>query len=253
MTNSEFQKQPKISIVVAVFNGAKTLQQCLNSIIQQPYQYKELIVIDGGSEDATLSLIKEIQEHVSYFISEPDKGIYDAWNKALKKVSGEWIAFIGADDVFLPNALQSYADYINAHENERFEYISSRVNLVHGNRHIRTIGNSWNWRAFRRYMNVAHVGSLHNIRLYETYGAYDVSYKICADYEFLLRPKASLKAGFLDQATVNMSIGGASDSSAALIETERAKVTSGGRNKFLARFERKFAILRMHTRKRIWY
>ena len=244
---------PRFSVVVAVFNGAKTLQKCLDSIAQQSYQYKELIIIDGGSIDGTIDILKANQERINYWVSESDNGIYDAWNKALKKVDGEWIAFIGADDVFLPNALQSYADYINAHENERFEYISSRVNLVHGNRHIRTIGNSWNWRAFRRYMNVAHVGSLHNIRLYETYGAYDVSYKICADYELLLRAKDGLKAGFLNQPTVNMNIGGASDSAAALTETERAKVASGARNKLLAKLESLFAKFRMRIRKLIWY
>jgi hypothetical protein len=102
-------------------------------------------------------------------------------------------------------------------------------------------------------MNVAHVGSMHHKRLYKKYGMYDTSYKICADYEFLLRAKDKLRAGFLNMATVNMSIGGASDSAAALIETARAKVKSGGRNKLLAKFECKFAIFRMHVRNRIWY
>lgn len=244
---------PKITIIVAVFNAAKTLQQCLYSFTQQRYQNKELIVIDGGSIDGTLDLILENQEHIHYWVSERDNGIYDAWNKALKHTSGEWVAYLGADDTLLPNALQNYADFIHTHENEGLDYVSSRVNLVSGDKFIRTIGQAWTWDAFRHYMNVAHVGSLHNKRLYEKYGQYDISYQICADYEFLLRAKNSLKAGFLDIVTVNMSIGGASDSDAALIETERAKVLTGGRNKLLASFESKFAILRMHIRKRIWY
>lgn len=244
---------PRISIVVAVFNGAKTLQKCLDSIAQQSYQYKELIVIDGGSIDGTKDILKANQEQINYWVSESDNGIYDAWNKALKKVNGEWIAFLGVDDIFLPKALQNYADYIHAHENEKLDYVSSRVNLVNGEKFIRTIGQAWKWGSFRSYMNVAHVGSMHNKRLYEKYGEYDTSYKICADYEFLLRPKASLRAGFLDIVTVDMSIGGTSDSGAALIEAERAKITSAGKNKLIARFESKFAILRMHVRKQIWY
>ncbi len=244
---------PKISIVIAVYNGRNTFQQCLNSIIEQSYPNKELIVIDGGSTDGTLDLIKINHEHISYFISEPDNGIYDAWNKALNKASGEWVAFLGADDIFLPDALKYYVDYIAVNENEQFQYVSSRVNLVYGDKLIRTIGKPWSWQAFRRYMNVAHVGSLHSKKLYKIYGEYDVSYKICADYEFLLRAKSSLRAGFLNRPTVNMSIGGASDSAAALIETERAKIKSGGRNKLVARFERNFAILKMHIRKCIWY
>ena len=102
-------------------------------------------------------------------------------------------------------------------------------------------------------MNVAHVGSLHNKRLYEKYGNYDISYKICADYELLLRAKDGLKAGFLNQPTVNMNIGGASDSAAALTETERAKVASGTRNILLAKLESLFAKFRMRIRKLIWY
>lgn len=244
---------PKITIIVAVFNGAKTLQKCLDSIAKQSYQHKELIVIDGRSTDSTVDILKANQEQISYWISEPDNGIYDAWNKALKQVNGEWVVFLGADDIFLPNALQDYADYLLAHQNETFDYVSSKVNLVNDTKVIRTIGKPWSWNAFRRYMNVAHVGSLHNKLLYERYGVYDTSYKICADYELLLRPRARLKAGFLDIVTVNMRVGGASDSIAALHETERAKVVSGGRNALRARIENRFAIFRMHIRKSIWY
>jgi glycosyltransferase involved in cell wall biosynthesis len=253
MSDSTYKTPPKISIVIAVFNGAKTFQECLDSFTQQTYQYKELLVIDGGSTDGTIDLIIANQQHMHYWISEPDKGIYDAWNKALKHASGDWVSFLGADDTLLPNALQNYSSYLQTHEDEALDYVSSKVNLVSGDKFIRTIGKPWKWHAFKRYMNVAHVGSLHHKRLYEKYGGYDTSYKICADYEFLLRPKASLKAGFLNIETVDMSIGGASDSNAALIETARAKVTSGGRNKLIAKFESKFAIFRMYVRKRIWY
>lgn len=253
MTNPKLKSYPIISIVVAVFNGAKTLQQCLDSIINQSYQHKEIIVIDGGSTDGTPDVIKVNQERISFYISEPDKGIYDAWNKALKKVNGEWVAFLGVDDIFLPNALQYYADYILAHENETFDYVSSRVNLVNGEKFIRTVGKPWSWNTFRRYMNVSHVGSLHNKHLYRKYGVYDTTYKICADYELLLRPREKLRAGYVNVTTVNMNIGGASDSIAALHETEKAKVLSGGRNAMFANIEKRLAIFRMLLRKRIWY
>ena len=244
---------PLISIIVAVYNGEKTLQHCVDSINQQAYSNRELIVIDGGSTDGTVDLIKKNQSNISYWVSEPDNGIYDAWNKALEHANGEWVAFVGADDVFLPDALQVYADYLSAHQNETFDYVSSRVNLVKDNKLIRTIGKPWSWGAFRRYMCVTHVGSLHHRALYERYGLYDTGYKICADYELLLRPRASLRAGFVNIPTVNMSVGGASDSIAALYETERAKIVSGGRNPLMARIENRLAIFRMHIRKRIWY
>jgi glycosyltransferase involved in cell wall biosynthesis len=244
---------PKITVIVAVFNGAKTLQQCFDSIIQQSYPHKELIVIDAGSTDGSVELLKANQEQICYWVSEPDNGIYDAWNKALKHVNGDWVAFLGADDIFLPNALQNYADYLFAYQNETFDYVSSKVNLVSNNKLIRTIGKPWRWHAFRRYMNVAHVGSLHNKLLFEKHGVYDTSYKICADYELLLRPRAGLRAGFVDIATVNMSIGGASDNIEALNESEKAKVMSGGRNAFVCMIENRLAVFRMHIRKWLWY
>ena len=119
--NSKFP--PLISIIVAVFNGEKTIQQCIDSVAQQSYPYKELIIIDGGSTDRTVELIKANQDKVKYWISEPDGGIYHAWNKGLAQVSGEWVAFLGVDDIYLPTALQDYVDYLLEHQSIQLDYI----------------------------------------------------------------------------------------------------------------------------------
>ena len=95
------QSQPLITIIIAVFNGAKTLQQCIDSVAQQSYSNKQLIIIDGGSSDGTVDLLQANDQSISYWVSEPDKGIYSAWNKGLLKAEGEWICFLGADDYFL--------------------------------------------------------------------------------------------------------------------------------------------------------
>lgn len=248
-----YNKPPKITIIVAVFNGAQTLQRCIDSIVNQAYPHKELIIIDGGSIDGTVSLLNKNHDNISYWISEPDNGIYDAWNKGLKHLSGSWVAFLGADDVYLPGALQAYVDYLLEHQNARLDYVSSRVNLVSEGMLIRTIGQPWRWNIFKRYMNVAHVGSLHNKALYEKYGVYDITYKICADYEFLLRPRKKIKAGFLNVPTVNMSIGGASDGAAALDETMLAKASSGGRNVVMCYLESRLGLFKLYLRKLFWY
>jgi glycosyltransferase involved in cell wall biosynthesis len=244
---------PLISIIVAVFNVEKTLQQCIDSIVNQTYQNKELIIIDGDSTDGTVDLLKANLGKITYWVSEPDRGIFDAWNKGLKHSTGDWVAFLGADDTYLPDALQIYVDYIIANQNIKFEYVSSRVNLVNGDKLIRTIGRSWNWNSFRRYMNVAHVGSLHNKTLYEKYGTYNTACKICADYEMLLRPKAKLIAGFVNTPTVNMSIGGASDSALALREAMLVKAHSGGRSAVMCRLEYGLALFKLSLRKKLWY
>ncbi|MDA3897412.1 MAG: glycosyltransferase [Desulfobacteraceae bacterium] len=94
------QAKPKISIIVVVFNGAQTLERCLYSVVHQIYPCKELIIMDGGSTDGSVELLKRYDSQIKYWESKPDRGIYHAWNKALEHAEGEWICFIGSDDFF---------------------------------------------------------------------------------------------------------------------------------------------------------
>jgi glycosyltransferase involved in cell wall biosynthesis len=98
---------PLVSIVTVTFNAQEFLAQALDSIINQSYPNVELIVIDGGSSDDTLSIIKAREAKIDFWISEPDKGIYDAMNKGLELARGEWIGFKNADDWYLDDAIQN--------------------------------------------------------------------------------------------------------------------------------------------------
>ncbi len=89
---------PKITVIVAVFNGSVTLSQCIKSIYSQSYANKELIIMDGGSTDDSVKIIKDNSNRITYWESKPDRGIYHAWNKALSYAKGEWICFLGSDD-----------------------------------------------------------------------------------------------------------------------------------------------------------
>ncbi len=91
-----------ISVIIVTYNAAATLQQCLNSIFTQTYKAIEIIIIDGASTDRTKAILQENAQHISFWKSEPDKGIYDAMNKALKHVHGNWVYFLGADDELRP-------------------------------------------------------------------------------------------------------------------------------------------------------
>lgn len=91
---------PIVSIIVSVLNGKTTLQQCIDSVERQTYPNRELIVIDGGSRDGTLELLAENGGKISAWVSAPDRGIYNAWNKGLALAQGKWICFLGADDFF---------------------------------------------------------------------------------------------------------------------------------------------------------
>lgn len=93
-------KKCKISIVTVSFNAARTIEQTILSIINQTYSNIEYIIIDGGSTDGTVDIIKKYAERIAYWVSEPDKGIYDAMNKGIKIATGDWINFMNAGDIF---------------------------------------------------------------------------------------------------------------------------------------------------------
>jgi len=96
--------KPYISIVTATYNSALLLQRCIDSVANQTFKAVEHIVIDGASTDGTIEIIKNNKKYLSYWISEPDTGVYSAWNKAIPHIKGEWVLFLGSDD-FLANHL----------------------------------------------------------------------------------------------------------------------------------------------------
>jgi len=229
------KKTPTISIITVVFNGVQTLRATIESIMPQLNEDVEYIVIDGGSTDGTKDIIKAYASHLAYSVSESDSGIYDAWNKGLARASGQYIGFVGADDVLIHDALATYLDHIR--QQPKIEYWSSKV--IFGHMAGRVIGQPLRWDTFRRYMTVAHVGSLHRRDLYDRFGTYDTSYRIVGDYEFLLRAGCSLRAGFIDQVTAVMGDGGVSNIFAlrALAETARAKVERNATSLAAAKFD----------------
>lgn len=101
----------KISIIIATWNAAKTLRRCLDSIVSQLTDETELILIDGGSKDETNEIIDSYGDKIAVHVSEPDKGIYDAWNKGVMVAKGDWMMFMGADDVLLPDAIKNYMHF----------------------------------------------------------------------------------------------------------------------------------------------
>lgn len=228
-------KKIKISIITATFNSVAVIEKSILSVISQSFTNFEYIIIDGGSTDGTRQIIEKYKSHITYTISEKDKGIYDAWNKGLEKATGDWVMFIGADDFLVPDALQSYASFINETDTKSVLYISSKVNLLSQSGEVtRTYGWPWKWDSFKRVNLIAHPGSLQSMKLFKDYGQYDISYKIVGDYELLLRPKEKLNALFLNKVTVDVTEGGASSKIETFYELRRAVLNSKSINKALA-------------------
>jgi glycosyltransferase involved in cell wall biosynthesis len=227
--------QPLVSVVTAVYNGRLHLAGCIESVLCQDYPNIEHIIMDGGSNDGTVDILRQYDDRIGLWRSERDSGIYDAWNKALRETRGEWICFLGADDEFLPNAITAYMAL--AAENPGAEYLSSRIRVVHPSGYVKILGCAWTWKKFSRLMCTPHVGAMHRRTLFDRLGVYDTSYRIVADYELLLRAGHELKAAYMPDITAMMRAGGVGSSSMALAETARAKVVTGGRSKLLAAIE----------------
>lgn len=223
-----------ISIIVATYNADKTIEHCLDSIIPQKNDQVELLIIDGKSKDNTMKIVQKYQEYIDVLISETDKGIYDAWNKGIKLASGRWIMFIGADDCLKEDALQNYLEFLKLHDCDLVDYISARNEYIDskGNR-LMVLGEPYSWRRFRKYMCVAHVASLHNARLFQEVGYYDLNYRICADYELLMRKKNLLKVLFFNTIIAQMKAGGMSLSFEAIYETMKIRKLYSSLNPFI--------------------
>ena len=209
-----------ISIVIATFNVEEFLKDCLEKIISQKNDKVELILIDGNSKDGTVEIIESYEKYISFWLSEPDNGIYDAWNKAIKVAKGEWIMFLGADDVLLPNAIDTYLKYIENIKGSE-SIISSKIRMISedGNG-SKVVGEKWDWKKHQKgNYSLAHPGMLHKRTLFEQFGYYDTQFKICADSEFLLRINEHVEGGFVDFVSVNMRRGGKSDSYRAIYES----------------------------------
>jgi len=239
--------QPLVTVITAVFNGNDCIANCLDSVLNQDYPHVEHIILDGGSNDGTLETLLGYDDRVALWISEPDRGVYDAWNKGLKLARGEWIAFLGADDIYLEGAISTYLAL--ASENPEAEFLSSRACLDHPTGYAPVFGGPWEWPRFSSAMSTIHVGTMHRRSLFERYGEFDTSYRIAADYEYLLRAREHLRAAFTPATTVVMRAGGLSDSTAGLYEARRAKVTSGVRSATAAAFELRLAIARFYARR----
>lgn len=203
-----------VSVVVATFNCAKTLERMLQSVLSQS-MVPQLLIADGGSTDGTLEVIRKYRDRIEWFASEPDRGVYDAWNKALEHASGDWVAFLGGDDWFPDeHALAAAAGCI--------EGLDPRVVVVYGN--VRVIDESGNLvrtdnvehpdmqSVLRRRMPFTHVGALHRRAVFADQGRFDAALRIAGDYDLMLRILRDGEAKYCPQYDVCMGDGGLSNS-----------------------------------------
>jgi len=93
------ENYPLISVIIVVYNGISSIEESILSVLNQTYKNLELVIVDGGSTDGTIEILKKYDDKIAKWVSEPDNGIYDAMNKAVKMANGNWIYFLGSDDI----------------------------------------------------------------------------------------------------------------------------------------------------------
>lgn len=168
----------KISVITVVRNGEKTLEQTILSVLNQTYDNMEYIIVDGASTDGTVDIIKKYEKHLAAWISEPDRGVYDAMNKGIDKATGIWTNFMNSGDCFYNN------DVISSFVSR----VSESVDVFYGDTLIRRVWGDLITKPFPLTKLKDHIPFCHQSCFTRTdllkRIKFDLQYKICADYDF---------------------------------------------------------------------
>ncbi len=203
------QGAPLVGVVTIVKNGADVLERTIQSVAGQRYPDFDYVVIDGGSSDSSLDIIKRHEKSIASWISEPDRGIGDAFNKGVARSRGKWIIFMNAGDYFVDShVLLKFSEVLR--ESGRFDIVHGRVLQVDKTgKCYRTVGGPLNQRKFKFHMSVPHQAIFHNRAFFDCYGLFDTSLKMAMDYELLTRKK-DLQALYVAAPVAATLVGGVS-------------------------------------------
>lgn len=214
----------KISIITASYNSAKTLRDTIESVLNQTYDNIEYIIIDGGSKDNTLDIVKEYESKFNgrlKWISEKDNGIYDAMNKGIGLASGEVVGILNSDDFYTDNNVVS--EIIDCFESNNIDSLFANLYFVKQD-DISKIVRVWKSspyynNAFSKGWHPSHPTFYVKNEIYKKYGVFDLNFDVSADFELMLRfiEKYKISTYYLDRFTVKMRYGGESTGSISKI------------------------------------
>lgn len=219
----------KISIITVVFNNEKTIKQAIESVLSQSYNNIEYIVIDGNSVDNTVEIINEFKDKLAFFISEKDKGIYDAMNKGVNAATGDVIGILNSDDLYQDNnVLEMVMNQFN--QNPSIDIVYGDLVYVKSDNLDKIVRN---WKSKTYFNNFFENGNVPphpslfvKKGVYEKAGLFNLDFKLAADYEFMLRifKKNSFNSKYINRVIVKMRLGGATNQSFSNIKRQNIEI-----------------------------
>jgi len=207
----------KVSIITVALNNVLYIEDCIQSVLSQTYKNVEYIIIDGGSTDGTINVIKKHADKIDKWISEPDKSIYDAMNKGISIASGEILGFLNSDDFYASNDVISTV--VNEFQIKEVDSVFADLVVVKRDQPEKIIryykSSNFNESKFSYGLMPAHPTFFAKREIYEKYGVFKLNYKISADFELLLRfiGRHHISYSYIPKVFIKMRAGGASTNS----------------------------------------
>lgn len=202
---------PKISIITITYNSEKTLEETIQSVVSQNYDNLEYLIIDGGSTDRTLDIVKKYQDKIDVVISEPDKGISDAFNKGIRNATGEIIGIINSDDILLADSLNvlanNYSPDIDVYRGKTIVW-----NPIKNKKYIAIPSMNFSVNSIKN-RSICHQSTFVSKSAYEKFGYFDLEYKFMMDADLLLRfYENKAKMMYIDKELAISRLGGVTNS-----------------------------------------
>lgn len=212
----------KVSIITVCLNSEKTIEQTIQSVINQTYSNIEYIIIDGGSTDGTLEITNKYKDKISALVSEKDEGIYDAMNKGIKLATGELIGFINSDDWY---ELDTAEIIVNTFlEDRNAQVIYGNIDMYDKDKFIRT-RYPYPLKQLRTWMAISHPAVFIIGEIYKKYG-FNTKYKMGADHDLLLKLYSkNYKFRYINRNLANFRVGGYNELNLFKRSVEGAKIS----------------------------
>lgn len=204
----------KISVITVSYNSAETIERTILSVSSQTYKNLEYIIVDGNSTDSTVSIIEKHQSKIFKWISEPDKGLYDAMNKGLSMATGDLIGILNSDDAFYSDSILE--EIANFHKQNDID--ASIGNIIQHNENGKVLrmysSKNWNPEKLKNGFMPPHPSVFFKKDLFRQFGNYQLGFKIGADYELIIRffLKNKINWKYSGITTTSMLVGGLSSS-----------------------------------------